>query len=103
MPLQLARPDSNFYVSCCKIRQINTSDYCRSILSPVEEALQTGWEIIMRYYKGYVISGLIGLFVGIFATAWATHAIPKIISNSVLKIMTGMMGLMKDMMSKDHS
>jgi uncharacterized membrane protein YdjX (TVP38/TMEM64 family) len=50
--------------------------------------------------KGYAISGLIGLFVGIFATAWATHAIPKMISRTVLNIMTGMMGLVKEKLDK---
>ena len=54
----------------------------------------------MRYYKGYAISGLIGLFVGIFATTWVTHAVPKMISTTVLNIMTGMMGLMKEKLDK---
>ena len=56
----------------------------------------------MRYYKGYIVSGLVGLLVGIFATAWATHAIPKIISNTVLKIMSGMVGIVKELVVKDH-
>ncbi|MCE1255634.1 MAG: hypothetical protein LWX83_19045 [Anaerolineae bacterium] len=45
--------------------------------------------------KGYVVSGLIGMIIGIAVTSWATRALPKIISRSVLKTMNGMMERME--------
>ena len=55
----------------------------------------------MRIYKGYLISGAVGLVLGVFATTWVTNAIPNMVSRTVLKIMTGMMGMMKDMVGKE--
>ncbi len=52
-------------------------------------------------YRGYIISGLIGLVIGIVSTAWATKALPKIISRSLLKVMNGMMDRMQHMVGEE--
>jgi hypothetical protein len=52
-------------------------------------------------YKGYVLSALLGFGVGVLATAWATRALPKIISRSMVKTMKGMMDRMQDMIGEE--
>jgi hypothetical protein len=53
-------------------------------------------------YRGYAISALIGFGIGVLATAWATRALPKIISRSMVKTMRGMMDRMQDMIGEEE-
>ena len=45
--------------------------------------------------KGYIISGLFGLISGVLITLWATKALPKIVSRTMVKTMSGMMDKMQ--------
>jgi hypothetical protein len=52
-------------------------------------------------YRGYAISGLIGFGLGVLITAWATKALPRIVSRTLLKTMNGMMDRMQHMIGEE--